>query len=81
MSFTNDHGSGDMFNSHMSTQNNNTGNGNQFPGSNFPGTVNFYQSTQNERSLQSRQMDVLKRLNVSKYRDQKDRNPVRVRGT
>ncbi|GMG13698.1 unnamed protein product [Aspergillus oryzae] len=81
MSFTNDHGSGDMFNSHMSTQNNNTGNGNQFPGSNFPGTVNFYQNTQNERSLQSRQMDVLKRLNVSKYRDQKDRNPVRVRGT
>ncbi|RMZ48479.1 ankyrin repeat-containing protein [Aspergillus flavus] len=81
MSFTNDHGSGDMFNSHMSTQNNNTGNGNQFPGSHFPGTVNFYQNTQNERSLQSRQMDVLKRLNVSKYRDQKDRNPVRVRGT
>ncbi|QMW33392.1 hypothetical protein G4B84_008823 [Aspergillus flavus NRRL3357] len=81
MSFTNDHGSGDMFNSHMSTQNNNTGNGNQFSGSTFHGPVNFPQNTQNERPLQSRQMDVLKRLNVSKYRDQKDRNPVRVRGT
>ncbi|KAB8222006.1 hypothetical protein BDV33DRAFT_190091 [Aspergillus novoparasiticus] len=81
MSFTNDHGSGDMFNSHMSTQNNNTGSGNQFSGSTFHGPVNFPQNTQNERPLQSRQMDVLKRLNVSKYLDQKDRNPVRVRGT
>ncbi|KAB8251095.1 ankyrin repeat-containing domain protein [Aspergillus flavus] len=61
MSFTNDHGSGDMFNSHMSTQNNNTGSGNQFSGSTFYGPVNFPQNTQNE--------------------DQKDRNPVRVRGT
>ncbi|KAK6814396.1 hypothetical protein RU639_009430 [Aspergillus parasiticus] len=81
MSFTNDHGSGDMFNSHMSTQNNNTGSGNQFCGSTFHGPVNFPQNTQNERPLQSRQMDVLKRLNVSKYLDQKDRNPVRVLGT
>ncbi|KOC12912.1 ankyrin repeat-containing protein [Aspergillus flavus AF70] len=81
MAFTNDHGNGDMFNSHMSTQNNNTGSGNQFSGSTFYGPVNFPQNTQNEGPLQSRQMDVLKRLNVSKYRDQKDRNPVRVRGT
>ncbi|KAE8316506.1 ankyrin repeat-containing domain protein [Aspergillus transmontanensis] len=81
MSFTDDRGSGDMFNSHMSTQNNNTGSGNQFSGSTFHGPVKFSQKTQNERSLDSRQMDVLRRLNVSKYLDQKDRNPVRVGGT
>ncbi|KAE8139806.1 ankyrin repeat-containing domain protein [Aspergillus pseudotamarii] len=81
MSFSNDHGTGDMFNAHMSTQNNNTGSGNQFPGASFRGTVNIIQNTQNERSLKSRGIDVLKRLNVSKYRDQKDRNPVRIPGT
>ena len=35
----------------------------------------------NEPSIKSRRIDVLKRLNVSKYRDQKDRNPVRIPGT
>ncbi|PIG79045.1 ankyrin repeat-containing protein [Aspergillus arachidicola] len=79
MSSSNDYG--DRFSTHMGTQNNNTGSGNQFPGASFSGTVNMIQNIRNEPSLESRGMDVLKRLNVSKYRDQKDRNPVRIPGT
>ncbi|KAF7131017.1 hypothetical protein CNMCM5793_003952 [Aspergillus hiratsukae] len=74
MSFFSDHDSRNVFGSHIFTQNNNTGSGNQFPGAIFSGTVFFGQN----ESLRSRAINVLKKLNVSQYQDQKDRNPDRI---
>jgi ankyrin repeat protein len=74
MSFSNDSDSRNVFSSPIFTQNNNTGSGNQFPGANFSGTVFFGQN----ESLRSRAINVLKKLNVSQYQDQKDRNPDRI---
>ncbi|KAJ0420796.1 hypothetical protein BJY00DRAFT_312722 [Aspergillus carlsbadensis] len=44
-------------------------------------TLRTYRNVQEDRNLKAEQIKVLKRLNVSRYREQKDRNADRIPGT